>query len=90
MGINEISENKSFNIFPNPSSGNITILLKEKMLNEEFSLELLNLNGQIIYRKNYKLTNTVININLPDITKGMYLIKLQSKDYTMSEKLIIE
>ena len=89
VGIDNISESETFNVFPNPSSGNI-YLYGEKIFNKDFKLELVNINGQIIYSKYFNSINHNYNIDLPDISKGMYILKIQGNDFVRTEKIIVK
>ncbi len=68
-------------IYPNPTSTNFTI----EMENEVKSVEIYSLLGQKI------LTATSKNINISNVSKGVYLVRIEdSKNAVSTQKLIIE
>ncbi|MBS1652365.1 MAG: S8 family serine peptidase [Bacteroidetes bacterium] len=78
-----INANVDFLVFPNPSSGNITV-----QCGGEFNVQIYNNIGQIIYSKN-NLTNETA-ITLDTIAKGIYFIKVSTGSIFKLKKLIIE
>ena len=79
-----LNEEPIFNIYPNPSTGNIVI--EHNMDGAE--MEIFNLKGQIIY--NSTLINSVENINLSFAEKGVYFVRFISKTSSATQKLIIK
>jgi hypothetical protein len=69
-------KSNSFEIFPNPSSNNISII---NQMNIPFSLSIFNLSGQEIIEETV-LANGEKVINLSSLRNGMYIIKSQTKD----------
>ncbi len=78
LGLPQVKKNK-LTIFPNPSSGEITIKADDIEI-----IEIYNLSGQKILEE--KIQNQKTKLNL---AKGIYTIKLLSKTSTQFEKLII-
>ncbi len=71
-----------YKIYPNPSSQVINI----KGINSETSIALYNGQGIVIYTKN---TNTDTTIDTP-LIKGLYTIKLKTKDKQFIEKIVVD
>ena len=90
IGIEEIIK-PQFSIYPNPSKGMINI---QNLSGEgDFKIELISISGKSVWNKNLSLSlNDVQSITLPEITSGLYLIKLINvKDQSISvQRLIIE
>ncbi len=68
-------------IYPNPASDNITVEVNQKAL-----IEILNLQGQLIKSLESEETQTTINIS--DIEKGMYFIKIQTNNAFTVKKFV--
>jgi hypothetical protein len=87
---NSIEENLNplkASIFPNPNSGKA---LKVNLNTTEFPVTIFisDIKGSIVIpSKEY--TSKEINIDLPDLSNGIYIINLTSKNKTASKKLII-
>ncbi|MDP3558648.1 MAG: T9SS type A sorting domain-containing protein [Bacteroidota bacterium] len=86
--ISELPENKfSFDVFPNPSSGLLTI--NPLNLKNTANILVTNLLGEIIYSD--KITNnTLKEINLSNYSKGIYFITIKDNDNSISKKIILE
>jgi endonuclease/exonuclease/phosphatase family metal-dependent hydrolase len=69
-------KSNSFEMFPNPSSNNISII---NQMNIPLSLSIFNLLGQEIIEETV-LANGEKVINLSSLRNGMYIIKSQTKD----------
>lgn len=83
----EVNNPFEFSVFPNPSSGNITINLMG-ITDNASTLNIYNITGEKIYTNAVRIkAKEKIDIhNLPD---GMYVIALQIKDRITTKKVII-
>ena len=82
-GITEVSETSSFSIFPNPASDNINIETDQNV-----SIEILNMEGQII--KSIKQNKNNMSIDISDYSRGMYLIKVKTDKGILIKKFVKE
>jgi hypothetical protein len=82
-GIYELSGSNNILLFPNPSSDIITIITSEKV-----AIEILNIEGQIIKRLSAKEDNTSIDIS--GFARGLYFVKVKTKDKVIITKFIKE
>jgi trimeric autotransporter adhesin len=76
-----VLNSNEFAVMGNATDGNLQILLDSKNP-DNFTLNVMDLNGKAIFNTNVK-TNTGINkmqIALPNITNGLYIIKIQNKN----------
>ncbi len=74
-------------IYPNPSDGVFNIT----NINEIEYLEVINLNGQIIYKEKFNNKNSnSIQIQLYNATKGFYIVRLIGNSDIRSEIIIIK
>ena len=83
VGIGENENTSPIHIYPNPTSGVITIDGK----NIE-AIEVLNINGQII--KEIAVTEEQFNIDLSSHAKGVYFINIKTDKGIVIEKIVIE
>ena len=72
-----------FVIYPNPVYEKVTVQTNG---NKEFTIELLTINGNIIYES--KIEGTLHQINLTGLSKGVYLIRLNSNNNISIRKVI--
>lgn len=76
-----------FSIYPNPSSGRITIDW-EVELEEPARIEIYDLKGQLI-RSEENVTATQVEYDLSQYPAGVYLVKLTTKEQTYTRKAIL-
>ncbi|MDR2205894.1 MAG: M4 family metallopeptidase [Flavobacteriaceae bacterium] len=84
LAVEDIQKNSSFQVFPNPTSGIVTIQ-NSKNLNLK-TAELYNATGQLI--RTFKLNGTSQNLDLSKIERGNYILKISSETETSSVKII--
>ena len=78
--VQQLKSNSENRLSQNPASGMVTITG-----NDLTSVELLNLNGQVIYK------TTQNRIELSSYSKGIYLIRIKTSDFkTIVNKLVIK
>ena len=81
LGLADNEQKTKFNLYPNTTSDNFTI---EIDLNIK-SVELYSLQGQKI------LTSTTKNVNVSNLSKGIYLVQIQDENNNIStQKLIVQ
>jgi hypothetical protein len=88
-GVGELNA-KQIQIYPNPASTEVTVVLPETMNNAEVSL--IDFSGKEIHR-NIFLPNTLDNILLIstiNLASGLYLIRIKSENEIISQKLIVK
>jgi hypothetical protein len=80
---------ETFVITPNPTNGIINVKLSTS---EDVSVELFDMRGRKCFANEYKNTNTTFNqeLNLEQLEKGVYLLKIVSGDKTATKKVIIK
>ncbi|MEI6347683.1 MAG: DUF4465 domain-containing protein [Bacteroidota bacterium] len=80
-----ITENESIgiNIYPNPTSENLNIEMKENTVK---NIEIIDLAGRTVYKTNVSNSNSKINIS--DLSSGMYYIRIQGNNYNINRTFI--
>ena len=82
--LNTIDVN-SFNVYPIPSSYNVTI---ETLLGSiENSFELYNISGMLVDKQNF---NQSTDIDLSSLAKGTYVLKIHNSQGYINKKIIVE
>ncbi len=76
------SQNYEISIYPNPTEGNVLYIRKPS--NFEFNYQIIDLNGKII--QSGALNKAEIEVG--NLTEGMYFIKLFEKDFSFVGKFI--
>ncbi len=88
--INQVANDLSFQIFPNPSSGDITIDLgKNYSTSLTYKIQITNLIGEVILFES--ITSSVLQIDKSVFrAKGVYVVSISSPNNIITTKLIIQ
>lgn len=86
VGINDPAFAKNIQLFPNPTSGNVT--LKTTDIYESIDLEMVNLMGQIVKKAHIENNNYLID--LQGLSKGNYFARLTIGEEVVVKKIVIE
>ena len=74
-GINELTNiNEQINIYPNPANDNLTIDLKGYSIKDKTTIGLYNITGELI--KTQFIKSKLTQVNISDLSKGVYIIKV--------------
>lgn len=85
--VKSLADNKTFQVFPNPFTGNISIDWKQA--GEKNLVRMVNMLGQEVYNSSIKLNPGKNEIMLPAISAGNYVLLIQTADgKTWSNKMI--
>lgn len=77
-----------FDIYPNPNSGEFTIILQKN--EENCNLQILNIHSQVIEEKQIKSNEDKIKFNLSKFAAGVYFVKLTNSQTNLIKKILIE
>ncbi len=84
-GIDESSITPKFNLYPNPASNFINISPSANAINS--TVEIAELSGKVV-RTDYLGSNELV-IPIADLSKGMYLVRVQSSEGMSISKLVV-
>ncbi|MEN8193247.1 MAG: C10 family peptidase [Bacteroidota bacterium] len=81
--------NDNISVFPNPCSDIINIKIEESATfkTADFTFDLYNANGKLIYRKKKTESNNTF-IDITDLKSGMYILQLKTKHIIATKKII--
>ena len=84
-------QESEFLIYPNPSSGIITIALPEGLQKDESDIDVYSLNGKLVYSHTNRLSgDNTFTIDLSSLTHGVYLVKVHSGNEFFTQRIILE
>jgi len=83
----QTSENTTFSLYPNPASDIVTLNIGNTN-NADLSLNIYNVIGNLVKSEMLKQNNRQISIG--DLSNGVYLVTIKSKDFTENQRLIIQ
>ena len=87
---NETEQNNSVSIFPNPASDKITVNISS-LTSKNADVKINDLMGKIVFSHQYNLEdgNASAEIDIADLSKGMYLIQIQNTEFLQTKKLFV-
>lgn len=85
VGIENV-ENSSFSIYPNPTSGKLTVEFNDKEI--EF-VSIINLLGEELMSRKLKHHSKKIELDISSYAEGVYFFSLKYKNKTHLQKLIL-
>lgn len=84
-GINTLSNDNSFSIYPNPASNNITINFSSSSKN--ISIKIYDATGRLVKEiENVKSGEN--NISVSELENGLYLLNLYDESHTITKRFI--
>ncbi|MDO9000102.1 MAG: PKD domain-containing protein [Bacteroidota bacterium] len=81
-------ETINYEIYPNPNNGQFELKLNNSR-NEIVKIKVYSLIGELVYETDTKNDNLIKNINLSDVSNGVYFIKVNSNNKELTKKIII-
>lgn len=89
-GIEKLSET-FVKIYPNPAQERVYIIMSEIIGHNQFTLNLYNSMGENSLTKIINPNgNNLISLDLMNLNKGVYLLNIRSKEFNITEKIIIK
>jgi hypothetical protein len=86
----ESLSNRSMKVYPNPSSGMITLEISRDAATD-LDVEIYSLNGKMVYRNALRsVINVQEQLDLSDLDKGIYMLRVRSEDEISMRKLVIQ
>lgn len=83
-GLSVTTDDPGFTIYPNPSSGFVTVRPEDNYFFAGFRIEVYSISGE---RK--LVFNNQTEINLGSLPRGTYLIRIKTENLTKIEKIIV-
>jgi hypothetical protein len=79
------------NLYPNPNHGKFSISIKT-LENDDLNCEVVNPLGEVIYNDQYLISTAsfIKTIDLGNIEKGIYILRITGKDSFVTKQLIIQ
>lgn len=85
----EFETKSALKLFPNPTSGNVNII--GETVSSLKSIEIYNVLGSSVKTLEVSTTNTSFEMNLTDLNKGIYLVKMNNKNgNSKTQKLVLQ
>ena len=82
-----------FNIYPNPNDGKFTLKISNQYtINRNMNLNIFALLGQTVYSESLEMSNKEFykRINLSNLSKGLYFIRISDSKNDFTGKIVIQ
>ena len=89
VSITENSSSTLLNAFPNPTTGILNLKIGNAV-NSSTQIQVLDLNGRVVHRKNYNSigAGNNIQIDMSTFASGIYMLQLISNEGILTQKII--
>jgi len=78
---------REFNIYPNPADEKLFI--ESNSQSQNLDLAIYNMTGQLVKKGLFRNTGT-IELNVSDLTKGIYILKINTDTDSYNTRIIIQ
>jgi plastocyanin len=88
-----IAENKlkdGFSIFPNPSSGSFQLKLDNSLSAQKYDLGIYTVKGEKVYEQSDIQQQNSTGIEISDLPKGIYIVKLYGRKENYYRKIVVQ
>lgn len=85
LSVNDVEVNNVFSIYPNPANTEVTVFSKGGNVK---AIKIFDATGRLVYTEVLNVTTATVNIS--SLSKGMYVISVNTENGENVEKLIIE
>ncbi|EKT4508724.1 T9SS-dependent M36 family metallopeptidase [Flavobacterium psychrophilum] len=87
LGLNYFENKDMIKIYPNPSNGLVNIKINQ--FTGKVNLQVIDLNGRVVYSLKNTDFNVEKTINLNNLQSGMYIIKIDGDELNYTKKIIL-
>ncbi len=87
IGMNDQANKEDCYIYPNPVNDNLYVSLSN-FYNKEYTIEISDLSGRILYKQN--ATSKTTQIDISTYKSGVYICKIYNNEKIQTKKIIIQ
>lgn len=87
LSVDHFDNNNNINVYPNPSTGSINIRINSFI--GKANVEVLDLNGRVVYSLNNTDFNNEKSIDLNHLQAGVYVVKVSGDELNYTKKIIL-
>jgi len=89
VGFDDLDQNTSIGLFPNPSEGKVSFKLPNNLTNPK--VRIYDITGRLVFDKEIdSAQNDTYSMNLDNLESGNYIVHVKTQNVSYSSKLIIK
>ena len=88
-GLEDHFEDNGFYAYPNPSNGNV-YFKTAKAFSNDLMVNVYDALGQVVHTFVHKANTNISQININNLSNGMYFLQLNLEGKTVTEKIMLE
>ena len=85
IGFEEFNKDFEFNFFPNPVNQNLNISMSNC---DDYKISVIDISGRKVLEKSFY--DQYINLDLSNISQGVYTVEIKTKSISKFKKLVVE
>lgn len=86
LAVNNFNNAENIRIYPNPSNGLLNVRINQFV--GKVTIQIVDINGRVVFNQTDDKFNIEKSINLNKLQTGVYVVKINTNEFTYSEKLI--
>ena len=86
---NPIESITTFQVFPNPSKGQINLRIPNIGDNETIYVQLVNMMGETVYTNKVDAAKSGVIVNTGSLKAGVYIMQIQTSSGVNKQKVVI-
>jgi hypothetical protein len=90
LTISNINPDGNITVYPNPASSFISLELPGFSIDENTSMKIFNMNGQLVFDTLIKSENDLLNIGINNLSSGLYILKVNTESKLFTERFVVE
>ncbi len=83
-------ELEGIKIMPNPTTGPLWFEIPEGLLEQTVTVQCFDLSGRNVYQRDFVATQSVFNLDIGDLSNGLYFVRIQDKNGRGCAKKILK
>lgn len=87
--LSEMGQTANFTIYPNPSNSDVTLLMDKLKHLKNAKVTIVDVNGQEHYSLALESIPSLLNISDHQLSQGIYFVKIQSDETSLTQKVEI-
>lgn len=87
LGVDPIQAERDIRVYPNPSNGSVNVRINN--YNGNLDIQIVDINGRVVFQKAESDFNVEATLNLNYLQTGVYVVKINAENFSVSKKLIL-